>query len=596
MKRLLVLTLGVLLLVLAGCGKQSVETPETTLQEAQPDPGWYIPDSEIEKQTGGAVRAYELCTTDQVIEVGGIGDKLLLKTQDTLTVLSGESCVFFAGVTDWAFDVSDLQRAGQGLAYYESDTNKVIFLDQHLQVISEIVLPEAIDSVPVVAPDGSEIYYCVGGDIKAFDINLNISRLVKNQLVESQELENISFGGRLLCCNVQLENGETGTVYLRTETGETVSTDEAICSLDTYDFNYVVLRNDGIVRQVICGAMDGEPSGLDISQDSGVIPAASLGGVVEYTTDENNTLCLNFYQCSSGSRIAQVSLPNIAAPVSCYANQWDRRIWFLAEDLSDGVQKLYSWDYSGSAITDETVYKATIYTLENPDTEGLEACEERVTALNKAYGVDIQIFEDAVKETGEHTVVPEHQTAVIHAVLDELESIFPEFPEKFLRRSATKPLRICIVRNVDGGTEGVQFYKKSYSYIFLSAGSDIRSELIRCLGYVVNSRVVSNTSLLDTWTTLNPEGFTYGEGKDAYLEGEDRAFADTDAMTSVVEDRSSIFRYAMEEGNEEMFSSETMQKKLKLLCEGIRKVWKWRKEEVSYPWEQYLNESLAYKK
>ena len=63
-----------------------------------------------------------------------------------------------------------------------------------------------------------------------------------------------------------------------------------------------------------------------------------------------------------------------------------------------------------------------------------------------------------------------------------------------------------------------------------------------------------------------------------------------------MEDRSSIFRYAMEEGNEEIFASKIMQKKLTLLCKGIRKVWKWNKEEVAFPWEQYLKEPLAYVK
>ena len=144
--------------------------------------------------------------------------------------------------------------------------------------------------------------------------------------------------------------------------------------------------------------------------------------------------------------------------------------------------------------------------------------------------------------------------------------------------------------------DGVQFYKKTGAYIFLAAGSDVERELIRVMGYVVNSRVVSNTPILDTWTALNPDEFTYGSDNEAFLSGENRAFVDKKAMDSVVEDRSSIFRCAMEAGNEELFASEIMQQKLVLLCKGIRAVWGWKKEPTSFPWEQYLHESMAYVK
>lgn len=591
MKRLLLLVLA--LVMLTGCGKQNAQTPETTLQtEPQPDPGWYMPNSDIEKETNGAVRAYKL-PADKVTGICGINDKLLVKMENMLTVLSEDDCIVTAELTP-KFEISDLQMTSLGVAYFDQSANEMVYLDQKLQEVNRISLPEAVDNTPVVSPDGSVIYYCVGGEIRGFDTNLNVARLVKSQLADSQTLEGIYFGDGMLKCVTQQENGNTSTVYLRTETGETLNTDDSLETLQTYGDNYIALRKDGTARQVIFGTKDTEPTGLALSQEVAVVSAANLSGVVTYKINEENTLLLDFYDCTTGKRTAQVTLSDTAAPVDCYADPWGRCLWIVAETA--GVQTLYRWDCSKSAVTDETDYRATVYTRENPDTATLEILEQKAAALGKTQGIEITIFEDAVEQTGDFAVVPEHQTAAIDAVLKDLETVLPEYPEKFLRRSVHKDLHIGIVRSVDGGKEGAQFYKKSHAYILLPAGCDVRTELLKCMGYIVNSRVVSNTSMLDTWTKLNPEGFTYGEGKAEYLTGENRAFADMEAMTSVVEDRASIFRYAMEEGNKDMFASQTMQKKLKLLCEGIRKVWKWRKEEVSYPWEQYLNESLAYKK
>lgn len=592
MKRILLLVLA--LLMLAGCGKNTQETP-TVPQEPLPAPSWYLPESRTETQTNGAVRTYELLFDDKVTGIGGISDKLLLKSQKQLTVLSEMEGTFFAGITP-GFAVDNLQPTSQGVAYYEARTNEMVYLDQKLRVISHIKLPEEISGTAFTAPDGGEIYYCTGGDIRAFDTDLNIARLVKSRLVKSQSLEGLYFGGRMLLCSSELENGVTERVYLRTDTGETLSTEDSLELLQTYGDHYIALRKDGAVHQVIFGTKDTEPGGIAPAQDETVALAADLGGVVTYKADEQNTLLLNFYECAAGKRTASVELVNVANPVGFYADPLERCLWFVADDLAEGVQTLYRWDPAKSAVTDETNYTATIYTPEKPDTAGLEICQEEADKLGKAHGIDITLFQDAVSETGDFAVVPEHHTAAISAALEELETALQEYPENFLKKSVHKDLHIGIVRSVDGGKVGAQFYKKSHAYILLPTGCDVRTELLTCMGYIVNSRVVSNTSMLDTWTKLNPEGFTYGEGKAEFLEGENRAFADMDSMASVVDDRAGIFRCAMEEGNAEVFSSETMQKKLKLLCEGIRKVWKWRKEEVSYPWEQYLNESLAYKK
>ena len=82
MKRYFVLLIA--LFLLTGCSSKVETVPETTMQqETQPDPGWYIPNSEVERSTGGAVRAFDL-PGENALWVGGIGKNLLL-------ALDGES-------------------------------------------------------------------------------------------------------------------------------------------------------------------------------------------------------------------------------------------------------------------------------------------------------------------------------------------------------------------------------------------------------------------------------------------------------------------------------------------------------------------------
>ncbi len=591
MKRLLPILLA--LMLLSGCTTNQ-ETPPVTQHTPQTESGWYIPESAAEAATNGAVRSYELKTTQKVTAIGGIGDQLLLHSQDTLTVLSGENGVYIAAITT-DVPMEKLQPTGQGVAYYEASANEMIYFNQKLQVISKVALPQTPDGQALTSPDGNEIFYSVGGELRAFDTNLNIARLVKSQLVESLSLERLYFGDRMLHCTVRQEDGRQTTVYLRTDNGMTLSTDSSLERLETYGDHYVALRRDGTVRQLVFGTKDTDPRGLALPKDAALLPAVNLGGVATCQKTETS-VNLDFYDSAAGKRTASVTLPQTGEPDSWYADPLGRCLWFVAEDLESGKQRLYRWDMAASAVADDTNYHAVIYTAQNPDTEGLSACQERAKKLEKTHGIDICIFQDAVKQTGAFAVEAEHQTAAINAMLEDLEKALGEYPEKFLKKSVHKTLHICIVRSVDGAKESAHYYKKSHAYIFLPTGCEVESQLLKSMGYIVNSRVVSNTSKLDTWTDLNPKGFAYGEGKQEYLEGDDPAFADLGAMQSVVDDRASIFRCAMEEGNEELFAGKTMQKKLKLLCEGIRRVWKWRKEEVSYPWEQYLKESLAYKK
>ena len=116
------------------------------------------------------------------------------------------------------------------------------------------------------------------------------------------------------------------------------------------------------------------------------------------------------------------------------------------------------------------------------------------------------------------------------------------------------------------------------------------------LGYSVDSHVMGNSRDFDTWKDMNPQGFTYGQVNSAFLEGANRAFVDAESMENVYEDRSRMIAYAMMDGQEAVFASETMQNKLLRICKGIREAYGLEKSPETYFWEQYLNQSLAYTK
>ena len=217
-------------------------------------------------------------------------------------------------------------------------------------------------------------------------------------------------------------------------------------------------------------------------------------------------------------------------------------------------------------------------------------------ALNSKHGVRIRIWQEAVKAPGDHVLVPEHQPEVIRDMLDQLEAVLKEFPKKFVYKSISSRVRICLIRSIDGKSQGQQYWDGRYAFITLCSGSDLREDFLKGFGLVVDSHVLGNSPVYDYWDTLNPEGFRYGKPDEAFVTGETRYFVDVDSMTSDMMDRSRIFWQAMKADNAELFQSETMQKKLKMLCKAIRDAWDLEMKSDIYPWEQYLKKPIAYKK
>ena len=114
--------------------------------------------------------------------------------------------------------------------------------------------------------------------------------------------------------------------------------------------------------------------------------------------------------------------------------------------------------------------------------------------------------------------------------------------------------------------------------------------------HFLETRILSNSSALYEWNTLNPKDFAYDnnyitnqERTDiSYIEGEQRYFIDVFSMSYAKEDRARIFEYACMPGNEEVFKSPTLQEKLRRIRDGICTAYGLKAGEAASLWEQYL--------
>lgn len=591
MKRILPILL--VLVLFAGCGsKDAGEATETTAAQPvlEPDNSTYVANSDIEQKTNGAVRLYDLAGM-QVDQISQTGDRLLLVSQGEetqFTALSSDGTV--AAALRIPAQLTAWQATYSGFAYYDTDNNQAVFLDPQLQETNRYELPGEIIGAPVFSPDGGEIFYCLGQEIRALDTELGVNRPVRTHSGQSLTLLGCYLDGTVLACSVQDQAGQWSTLYLSTQTGEKLSTDENLLSISSHDSSYFATRRDGTVKQYIYGSAVGDPLQLNVSETDAV-GAVPMGGAVGYSA-ELGGLRLSYYDLTSGKKTASVNIDGTVKPVQFLADRWTGCIWILTEDST-----LLRWDPDMSAVEDATVYSSPVYSAAAPDEAGLEALQERVDKMNSSYGVTLRIWQAAVKSNNGYDLEPEYQTSAISKTLDQVESLFGEFPDKFLYKSVKRTIRICIVRSVGGEVTSAYYWYDKDPFIILSAGVDVRQEFLKAFAYVLDIHVLGNSPLVDQWASLNPADFTYGvEDYDgSWLEGDTRVFADESAMASVIDDRASIFYQAMQPDNAEMFRSETMQAKLLQLCKAIRDAWRLEEKTETYLWEQYLEESIAYK-
>lgn len=593
MKRLLLILLA--LLLLTGCAVDEPEPPQTTAPPAPTEPPTaYLASSAVEQQSGGAVRAY-LPAAGNYIGLAVMGENpVLISDLSSLTMLEGETGVVKATLKTGESISADNMTfcyTDAGLSYYRASEREVVLVNDALRQIGKAELPEDVETLPAVSISAQEAYYCRGKEIRALNLQTGISRIVKTQVCQSVELLGGYFDGQILALQVTDDQERISTVFISSQDGQTILEDVQLLALQTWDDRYMTQQKDGIVLQQLFGTKDGTPMNLDTAET--VQPLLKMNGAISYTKDENY-LTLNYYDLTTGKRSASVCLLGLDAPTAIACGS--RYVWILSAE--NGGQMLYRWDVTLSATEDETNFVFPVYTKENQDTAGLDACRARAEQILQTYGVKILVGEDALAMSGGYELEEEYQVHAVNHVMDELEKIFKLFPDGFLANSL-KDGQVCvgIVRGIAGDKSMAHFYNAGNAYIIMTVDGSLRQNFIHGYGYVMDSKVLGNSRDFDTWKKLNPKGFDYDYNYYEYtqkadselLSGDTRAFVDAYSMTYPHEDRCRIFVAAMSEDNKEVFESDIMQKKLKRVSEGIREAWDLEKSSEVFLWERYLN-------
>jgi len=611
MKRIL---LVILLLTVCLWGCAFTDTPETTAgttaapESTEPEPtSLYVPGDAVEQQTQGAVKTYALERTGAQA-AAMLGDKLVVFLEaggTELMMVDPAAGTLLRSVTlncSIQPGTQTVRVTSQGIGYYDHSNRAVVVLDSQLREIARATLPENMIGTPVVSPALDRVYYCTENEIRVLEIKTGISRLLRQQQGAWTTLGQLYFDGAVLSYPDAAGNK---TVYLDTATGALLDSAVGIEWMNTDGENYILQYLDAPVRikELLYGKRDQQPNKLNVTSDA-VYPLIQSNGIV--TADTTNGLLLEYYDLDTGARTAQIQLSGEKKIVDlCSAGQ---AVWILNCDAETQQNVLYRWDLTASAVVDDTVYEGTWFTAETPDEAGLAACQAEADAIAEKYGVDIRIGNYALEAPCDYSMEAEFHVQIFREKLKTVDAALSKFPEGFWEKvgkvSDSGKLHICLVRKVADHVTGIQFWHDGDAYAAVQMNGDLEYNLYLELYMILDTYVFNNTSAMDTWDWQNPKKFSYFESytydpaqvNQDWLTGENRAFVDDFGMTYPREDRAQFFAAAMTEENEAVFESETMQSKLKFFGKAIREAFKWKKDERSFPWEQYLSEPLAYTK
>lgn len=618
MKRML--WLMVLAALLCGCSEQPPSgTTQPPSQTSQPvtDPtepvGIYVPYSDLEIQTSGAIRYYLPQMTDCYGLMEMEGDLLIFSGSETTTLykLSGTELFTVASARlGCRLDPEDpsFQLGSNGITYYDPGSREVIFLDKDLKEVSRLAVPEGMVGSPVLSANRMQLYYCTAEAVRVYDLETGLDRLLKQVSYADQRVRGIYLGDTVLGCRMTDDRGQTHSLFLSTDTGETITEVWHDLELSTVDDRYFAVVPEGLLRLHLFGNAGEEPQVLNPRNAMGKAWFLEKENrLVTAAVSEDKTV-LDCYDLDSGMMTHTLTLPGGLDP-QYVEGKGDGSIYVMGYDYMAGQTALCLWQLPGTEAVDATIYSSRRFTAENPDVENLAFYEEYAQTVGAPYGVQILVGQAAVANPPEDYILEmEYQIPVIRDQLHTLDRLLGQFPEGFLAQLYGVK-KICVVRTITGAPEsgsvdqaqGIQYWAGNDSYIVLAAGDSLEYAFFHELFHLIDNKVLSDTRAYYYWHNLNPDGFAYywnyhsylAEDNSEYLREEDRAFIDAYSMCFPREDRARIMEYACNPGNAHYFSSEIMQQKLLTLCKGIREAFGLKNYDQPLLWEQYLNEPLT---
>ena len=591
-------------LLLTGCAlSRDAEPADVVSFQPVQSVGYYQPDSDMELATG-CVRTYPLENhADVQFEIWGEDVLLFSESEDgtMLTRLTGSNLYAAASCTlNLHLPPDDPSVCIIGDHLWYPSQRELICLDRDFQEIRRIPFPPDAESPPLLTPDERLLYYCAGTAVRELDLGSGINRIVRENGNSPITLRGLHFDGRVLECDA-----EGSTLFLSAEDGSILGKSQDIQFYSGSQW-YFARITDGITRPCLFGRAMESPSLLEIQAESfWFLPAlhsvAAAGfGVEGYT--------IALYDLSAGSRIADLTLPVCGQIVQIQAADLGHT-YILTQQEQRFI--LYGWDCQQLPAETGDSAAAPYHSRDNPDLTGLQVCRSQAEQITASYGVEVLIHEEAAAlSSPAYDLEPEHLVDVLSDQLDRVEACLSQYPVQMLQTLTEHfgGITLLLVRQVQASAgsgnpqslSGALFWENNRVCIAISAGDAVEYALYSQLYQLMDTIILNKSVALDQWETLNPAGFQYAFGQSTedvsqeYLRGETMAFANRQAMNSPKEDRGAVMACAMMPNNGEIFSAAIMQRKLEALCTGIRRAFGLRKSRETFPWEQYLAQSMAY--
>jgi len=598
-----------LALLLCGCTGESPAEP-VSVTEAASSPvftGYYQPNSDAEIATKGAVRAYPLDFPD-AYSIRTVGDRVLvlsLEGTTRLTMLSGDTLAPSASaLLSFVLSEEELFVDGREILFYDPIVREIQVLNSALTVTERHSVPDTLIGNPLLSPDRRTVYYCTAEALRAWDLDTDIHRCVKDMAYDVQSVTGIHMEGTILECAIE-DSGRQQTLFLSADNGNLLYIHRGSIDLSTHAGQFYAAFPSGSMQVLAYGGVK-QFALTPRELGSRTVFSPESNGAISAFPSANGGLQLEYYRLDDGSRRSFAEFPSGSMPKGL--DGVDSYVYLLCFEEALEQNVIYRWEPERSPVSDERCYTGPYFSQENPDVDGLARCQTYADIIGQQHGIQVKIGNAAAAvEPWDYELEAEYQVPVLERELRLLEQWLSHYPEKMLTDSAShfSSLTICLVRSITGSAEsgsldsanGIQFFDGKDAYVVICPGSDAQQALYHEMFHVLETHLLICSTALDRWNELNPTGFRYdysyitNKTRDAgiYLRADSRAFVDTYSMSFPKEDKARVMEYAMLPGYEDLFRSPIMQAKLRCLSTGLREAYGLEDSPEAFLWEQYLD-------
>ena len=574
----LLLVLG---LLLAGCthGPAPTQPSDPTQLPTEPSTdatedtqlNLYIDNSRLEQVTQGAVRVYDT-RSFHPLRLAALDDGVALVCADEVVLLQGDTLqeqTSFPLPQGAVTQQTSLVVGSDGFGFLlEDNAGVVIFRTGSGVRVTRF--PEDMAGTPVLSRDLENLYYATQDQFRVLNLSTGLSRTLRSGSQAQREVVQLLFDDILL-----VRQGKD-ILVLRTDNGLLLGTLDHIPQVVTGRERFYLTHTDYIIERTM--AVRGGTEQLFLPYPTGtntMVMDLDVGAAVL-----QRGIYLDYYDLDRGLLTCQVMLDPSCSPRHIAIDP-QGQVWFL-----DGQGQLCCWNPASSPAQEQVSCYAVYHTRDNPDTQQLQQVQLLADSLGKEYGVDIRVHTQGVS-FDDFTVLDEYRPEALRQALQEVETGLKAMDSRILEQLG-KPV-LHLVWSIQGDAPGCFVQRMDgRDHLVVSMDGSLSLEFFRGMYLLMDRKILPETSLLDGWSNLNPEGFGYlltyppedtlQEVFDTYKDS--GLFTDPVAVTFPREDRACVFAHAML--HTQQGQSSQLQGKRTLLKRAINKAFDLEYEYL--PW------------